>query len=122
MSEINNVASVIQESTRRELRDLVRTQLQMLLEQGDLRGAKAILVPVQPADTAEVIEGLPETMHALVFRLLSKNEAIEVYEYLEHNVQEKLIQEFRSQEVLDIVEVGRMWRHHESEVRDVGVV
>lgn len=43
---MDNVASVIQESTRRELRDLVRTQLQMLLEQGDLRGAKAILVPV----------------------------------------------------------------------------
>ncbi len=104
LTEMNNVASVIQESTRRELRDLVRTQLQMLLEQGDLRGAKAILVPVQPADIAEVIEGLPETMHALVFRLLSKNEAIEVYEHLDHSVQEKLIEEFRSQEVLDIVD------------------
>ena len=104
LTEMNNVASVIQESTRRELRDLVRTQLQMLLSQGDLRGAKAILVPVQPADIAEVIEGLPETMHALVFRLLSKNEAIEVYEHLDHSVQEKLIEEFRSQEVLDIVD------------------
>ncbi len=104
MTEINNVASVIQEASRRELRNLVRTQLQMLLEQGDLPGAKAILVPVQPVDIAEVIEGLPETMYALVFRLLSKNEAIEVYEYLDYNVQERLIQEFRSQEVLDIVD------------------
>lgn len=104
MTELNNVASVIQEASRRELRDLVRTQLQMLLEEGDLRGAKSILVPVQPVDIAEVIEGLPETMHALVFRLLSKDEAIEVYEYLDYNVQERLIQEFRSQEVLDIVD------------------
>jgi len=104
VTEINNVASVIQEASRRELRNLVRTQLQMLLEQGDLPGAKAILVPVQPVDIAEVIEGLPETMYALVFRLLSKNEAIEVYEYLDYNVQERLIQEFRSQEVLDIVD------------------
>ncbi len=101
---MNNVASVIQEASRRELRDLVRTQLQMLLEQSDLRGAKAILVPVQPVDIAEVIESLPETMHALVFRLLSKDEAIEVYEYLDYNVQERLIQELHSQEVLDIVD------------------
>ncbi|MEO1374107.1 MAG: magnesium transporter [Cyanobacteria bacterium J06635_10] len=104
MTELNNVASVIQEASRRELRDLVRNQLKMLLEEGDLRGAKSILVPVQPVDIAEVIEGLPETMHALVFRLLSKDEAIEVYEYLDYNVQERLIQEFRSQEVLDIVD------------------
>lgn len=47
----------------------------MLLETGDLQGAKAILVPVQPADIAEAIEGLPEAMHALAFRLLSKDEA-----------------------------------------------
>ena len=32
----------------------------MLLEKGDLSAAKAILVPVQPVDIAEAIEGLPE--------------------------------------------------------------
>jgi len=76
----------------------------MLLEAGDLQGAKAILVPVQPADIAEAIEGLPETMHALAFRLLSKDEAIEVYEYLDYSVQERLIEELKSQEVRDIVD------------------
>jgi magnesium transporter len=76
----------------------------MLLEAGDLQGAKAILVPVQPADIAEAIEGLPEAMHALAFRLLSKSEAIEVYEYLDYSVQERLIEELKSQEVRDIVD------------------
>jgi magnesium transporter len=76
----------------------------MLLETGDLQGAKAILVPVQPADIAEAIEGLPEAMHALAFRLLSKDEAIEVYEYLDYSVQERLIEELKSQEVRDIVD------------------
>jgi len=90
--------------SRRELRDLVRTQLQMLLEAADLQAAKAILVPVQPADIAEAIEGLPEAMHALAFRLLSKDEAIEVYEYLDYSVQERLIEELKSQEVRDIVD------------------
>lgn len=104
MTETNNLNSTIQNVSRRELRDLVRTQLQMLLEAGDLQGAKAILVPVQPADIAEAIEGLPEAMHALAFRLLSKNEAIEVYEYLDYSVQERLIGELKSQEVCDIVD------------------
>lgn len=104
MTETNNFNSTIQNVSRRELRDLVRTQLQMLLETGDLQGAKAILVPVQPADIAEAIEGLPEAMHALAFRLLSKDEAIEVYEYLDYSVQERLIEELKSQEVRDIVD------------------
>jgi magnesium transporter len=82
----------------------VRSQLQALLEQGDLQGAKAILVPVQPADIADAIEGLPEAMQALAFRLLSKAEAIEVYEYLDSSVQQALIEEFKRQDVLDIVD------------------
>ena len=62
--------------SRQELQDLVRAQLQALLEQENLQGAKALLVPVQPADIAEAIEELPEAMQALAFRLLSKDEAI----------------------------------------------
>lgn len=82
----------------------MRAQLQMLLEQNNLQGAKALLVPVQPADIAEAIEGLPETMQAIAFRLLSKREAIEVYEYLDSSVQQALIQDFRRQDVLEIVD------------------
>jgi magnesium transporter len=76
----------------------------MLLEDNNLPGAKALLVPVQPADIAEAIEGLPETMQAIAFRLLSKAEAIEVYEHLDSTVQQVLIQEFKRQELLDVVD------------------
>lgn len=81
----------------------MRAQLQSLLEQGNLQGAKALLVPVQPADIAEAIEELPHTMQAIAFRLLSKDEAIEVYEYLDSSVQQTLIEDFRRQDVRDIV-------------------
>ncbi len=90
--------------SRRELRELVRSQLQVLLEREDLQAAKAILVPVQPADIAEAIEGLPETMQVIAFRLLSKDEAIEVYEQLESSVQQSLCEKFKRQEVIDIVD------------------
>ncbi len=87
-----------------ELRQLVRTQLQLLLEGGNLEGAKSLLLPVQPVDIAEAIEELPESMQVIAFRLLSKAEAIEVYEYLDSAVQQALIEKFKRQEVLEIVD------------------
>lgn len=104
MTEKNSSSSTIPTYSRNELRELVRSQLQALLEQSDLKGAKAILVPVQPPDIAEAIEGLPETMQVIAFRLLSKDEAIEVYEHLDSSVQQALCEEFKRQEVLDIVD------------------
>lgn len=90
--------------TRKELRELVRSQLQALLEQQNLQGAKALLGPVQPADIAEAIEGLPESMQAIAFRLLPKTEAIEVYEHLDSTVQQSLVEDFKRQDVIDIVD------------------
>ena len=91
-------------SKHNELRQLVRSQLELLLESGNLQGAKSLLIPVQPVDIAEAIEGLPEASQLIAFRLLSKAEAIEVYEYLNTDVQQALIQEFKRQEVLDVVD------------------
>jgi magnesium transporter len=90
--------------SRHELSELVRSQLQALLDQENFRGAKALLGPVQPADIAEAIEGLPETMQAIAFRLIAKNEAIEVYEHLDSSVQQALIEEFKRQDLIDIVD------------------
>ncbi len=87
-----------------ELRQLVRSQLELFLDRGNLEGAKDLLLPVQAVDIAEAIEGLPESMQVIAFRLLSKAEAIDVYEYLDSSVQQSLIEEFKRQEVIDIVD------------------
>jgi len=87
-----------------KVNELVHDQLELLLHQGNLEGAKTLLIPVQPADIADAIEALDEPMQAIAFRLLSKTEAIEVYEHLETPVQQALIQKFKRQEVLDIVD------------------
>ncbi len=104
MTESNYQLSSLPTYARKELRELVRSQLKALLEQGDFKGAKAILQPVQEADIAEAIEGLPETMQVIAFRLLSKDEAIGVYEYLDSSVQQSLCEKFKRQEVIDIVD------------------
>lgn len=93
-----------QNISRQQLQDLVRSQVQTLLEQENFQGAKSLLIPVQPVDIARVIEELPEAMQAIAFRLLSKDEAIEVYEYLDSSIQQVLIEDFKRQDVLDIVD------------------
>ncbi|NJO78524.1 MAG: hypothetical protein HC827_08340 [Cyanobacteria bacterium RM1_2_2] len=77
-----------------ELQQLVQRQLQALLEQENFQGAKTLLVSVLPADIAEVIAELPEEMQTIAFRLLSKDEAIEVFEYLDSDVQQSLLAGF----------------------------
>ncbi len=76
----------------------------MLLQQNDLESAKVLLAPVQPADLAEAIEHLPQTLQVIAFRLLSKTEAIEVYEYLESSVQQSLLEDFKRQDLLEVVD------------------
>ncbi|BDA75591.1 Mg2+ transport protein [Calothrix sp. PCC 7716] len=100
----NFSASRLQNTPRQEIRELVRAQLETLLRRQNYEGAKALLVPVQPVDIAEAIEDLPEAMQAIAFRLLSKKEAIEVYEYLPPNLQQAILADFHRQDVLEIVE------------------
>lgn len=54
MTENNYQLSSLPTNPRKELRELVRSQLKALLER-DFQGAKAIVQPVQFADIAEVI-------------------------------------------------------------------
>ncbi len=94
-------ASFSGESTSSEK---IAIELQELLIAGNYDTAKLILEPSQPVDIAEAIGSLPQILQALAFRLLKKNEAIEVYEYLDPIVQQTLLDRLRSGEVLEIVE------------------
>ena len=78
--------------------------LEGLLASGNFDAVRAKLIPMQPADVADMIDELPDTYQAVAFRLLPKDEAIEVYEYLPSRVQQSLLTEFRHPEVLEIVD------------------
>ena len=70
--------------------EAVAQQLEAMLSAGNYDGVKLLLSPVQPVDIAQAIGTLPMILQALAFRLLNKNEAIEVYEYLDPSVQQNL--------------------------------
>ncbi len=87
-----------------EISTLVGQQLGLLLSQGNLSGAKALLTPVQAVDIAEAIEALADSQQAMAFRLLPKDEAIEVYEHFDSSTQQALIEHLKQQDILDIVD------------------
>ena len=84
--------------------DVVTRQLEAMLAVGNYDAVKLLLEPVQPVDIAEAIGNLPTTLQAIAFRLLSKDEAISVYEYLGTTTQQNLLSKLRSSEVLEVVE------------------
>ena len=86
------------------LADVVTRQLEAMLAVGNYDAVKMLLEPVQPVDIAEAIGNLPTTLQAIAFRLLSKDEAISVYEYLGTTTQQNLLSKLRSSEVLEVVE------------------
>ena len=87
-----------------ELRDILSSQLQIFLEHQNYDGAKILLIPVQPVDIAEAIALLPEALQAIAFRLLDKTKAIEVYEDLQFDVQQFLLEQFQTEEAGQIIE------------------
>ncbi len=100
----NNLEIVTSLSSDLSTRENITFQLEELLIAGNYDEAKLLLEPSQPVDIADAIGSLPLILQALAFRLLKKNEAIEVYEYLDPVVQQTLLDRLRSGEVLEIVE------------------
>jgi len=100
----NNLETVTSLSSDLSTRENITIQLEELLIAGNYDEAKLLLEPSQPVDIADAIGSLPLILQALAFRLLKKNEAIEVYEYQDPVVQQTLLERLRSGEVLEIVE------------------
>ncbi|MBW4674610.1 MAG: magnesium transporter [Desmonostoc geniculatum HA4340-LM1] len=75
-----------------------------LTDATDLNQLKWDLNRLQPVDVGEYITQLPEKQRAIAFRLLNKNQAIDVFEYLPTEVQEELINSLHDVQVAQLVE------------------
>ncbi|MBD2679970.1 MULTISPECIES: magnesium transporter [Nostoc] len=75
-----------------------------LIDATDLNQLKWDLNRLQPVDVGEYIAQLPEKQRAIAFRLLNKNQAIDVFEYLPTEVQEELINSLHDVQVAQLVE------------------
>lgn len=65
---------------------------------------KAILSDMEPVDIAQLFEDLPERYMPLLYRLLSKESAAEVFVELDSDTQEMLIRGFSDTELKDVLD------------------
>jgi magnesium transporter len=70
---------------------LIQPEITELIEKRQFTELKEILIDWTPADIADVLLSLPENEHAIFFRLLPKDLAADVFEYLDIDSQLNLI-------------------------------
>lgn len=79
-------------------------ELQELLAKGDYMAVKHLLSNIEPPDLAEILDAIPPRTRVLLFRLLPKDLAIEVFEHLEGLAREELLDYFTDGEIAAIIE------------------
>jgi len=65
---------------------------------------KALVRPMNPVDVAGIISDFPAPERALLFRLLDKDQAVAVFEYLPVEDQQALLESFKTEQVRHLVE------------------
>ena len=78
-------------------------RLSSLIEEKKYQQLKEILTLLPPPDLAELFEELDEKNHILLFRLLHKEQAAEVFVWLDSDLQENLIGLFSDKELSSVL-------------------
>jgi magnesium transporter len=86
---------------------LTQENKDVLLELVDLNQAKGELNRLQAVDVGDYIEELPPEKRAIAFRLLQKDKATDVFEYLPADLQEELITSLHTADVRSLVDSMR---------------
>lgn len=75
-----------------------------LFERRQFKSLKELFAALEPADVAEILAEKAPAERAFLFRLLQKEQAIEVFEFMEGTVREELLAHFTDSEIASIIE------------------
>ena len=81
-----------------------REILAELIDHGQLKLARTLLIKLEPKDIALVISRMTGTEKILAFRVLPQDKAVEIFEYFEAPEQEEFLGNFTNQEAKQILE------------------
>lgn len=90
----------LEEMTSEEIVEQIRS----LFEGKKYSQLKEILVEINPTDTAVLLEEFPNEQRIILFRLLPKEEAAEVFVELDNDIQEQLIASFSDKELKEVID------------------
>ncbi|MBC3515867.1 magnesium transporter [Neobittarella massiliensis] len=75
-----------------------------LVEEKQFAAARAFLLACNPADVAELFSELPDAALVLLFRVLPKEVAAEVFSHLDSDVQQRIVEGITDKELATIVD------------------
>ena len=81
----------------------LREKVQTYLENDDMVGLKAALNEAEALEVLYVMADLERDEKAIVYRLLSKNHALAVFEQLESSLQQELLESFGDDKTISII-------------------
>ena len=86
-----------------EKEEMEKEEIELLLEEKRYREIKELFSEAQPQDIAYAIDGMSDKETVLVYRLLPKEMAAEVFVEMDTDQQEALIQSFSDAELREVV-------------------
>ena len=87
-----------------ELKEKFLSSVDKLFERRQFKSLKELLAVMAPADIAEILADKSPTERAFLFRLLQKDQAIDVFEFMEGTEREELLANFTDSEAASIIE------------------
>jgi len=87
-----------------ERREELLERIEEMTRRKQYTALRDLLVDLEPADIADLFDDLPEEMLPLLFRLLPKEPAAELFVELEPDVQEMLIRGFSNTELKEVLD------------------
>ncbi len=78
-------------------------EVRELIESNNLELLKNKMNQMDTIEITDLFEELPPEEGAVVFRLLNKEKALEVFEYLEVNLQQQLISSFKEERAIELI-------------------
>lgn len=88
----------------KNIKNKLLDSVEKLFERKQFKSLKELLGTMEPADIAEILSEKPSTERVFLFRLLPKDLAIEVFEFLEGAEREELLASFTDTEVAAVIE------------------
>lgn len=84
--------------------ELLYKVVESLLAERKFQAVKELLSTLEPADISDLLLDIPQVQRVLLFRLLPKDLAIEVFEHMEGPEREELLHSFTDREAAEIIE------------------
>jgi magnesium transporter len=82
---------------------LLLPEIQEMIRTGDFAGLRGALADLMPPDLAELIEELPPEDEAVLFRIMPRRVAAEIFGYLSHDKQETLLRALGDEKVAELL-------------------